>query len=369
MVAPVLGPYVKTVGGTGSPVYYSYKSGYKQTAPHTIATAYTRRVGFVREKVVNGALSSWHARDIAFSMNPAYLTNVAWLHARNYDRLKNRMSDRASLGVSLAEVGVSTRMIQQRLLQISRFVRRLKKFDFQGAASALSMPGPPKRVSTKRKFADNYLEFHFGWAPLVGDIFSAVDVLQSPLNAFKIRVRSQTDEQTYHLSAPIHTTSSNIYPNYVRYDAERTVRGKVFASMGVEVAVSNPNLWLANQLGLVNPLLIAYELVPFSFVANWFVNVEQFLSSGTDFLGLTLQNAWTNVTMKGNFEHYLRRWYKYTVNGGVYYQSGETRGPGTYSVRTLGLTGPSLQVRPWKNWHWRRTASAAALLVQQFGGR
>jgi hypothetical protein len=63
--------------------------------------------------------------------------------------------------------------------------------------------------------------------------------------------------------------------------------------MGAEVHISNPNLYLANKLGFVNPAVIAWELVPFSFVVDWFVPVGNFLSQWTDFVGLSLQNGYT----------------------------------------------------------------------------
>lgn len=60
-----------------------------------------------------------------------------------------------------------------------------------------------------------------------------------------------------------------------------------------DVIVTNHNYHLANKLGFTNPVLTAWQMVPASFIADWFVNVGQVLASLTDFEGLTFINTGT----------------------------------------------------------------------------
>ena len=56
------------------------------------------------------------------------------------------------------------------------------------------------------------------------------------------------------------------------------------------MVISSPNSLKANQLGLVNPASVAWELIPFSFLVDWFLPVGKFLESYTDTVGMQLDN-------------------------------------------------------------------------------
>lgn len=57
------------------------------------------------------------------------------------------------------------------------------------------------------------------------------------------------------------------------------------------VSVDNPNFAALSSLGLTNPALVAWELVPFSFVFDWFVSVGDWLQGLTALHGLTVRKA------------------------------------------------------------------------------
>jgi hypothetical protein len=132
--------------------------------------------------------------------------------------------------------------------------------------------------------------------------------------------------------------------------------------MGAVVSVSNPNLAIANQMGFVNPLSVAWEAVPFSFVVDWFSNVGQCLSAMTDFVGFNIERSYTTVFVSLTGE-YLdvadvpNRWdlssYNLNVNQGV------------TVTRSTGITGPVLKRTPFKGMSVSRGATAISLLVQQ----
>lgn len=52
----------------------------------------------------------------------------------------------------------------------------------------------------------------------------------------------------------------------------------------------------AQSLGLLDPLTLAWELIPFSFVVDWFLPVGTYLSQLTALNGLTLMNGFTSYT-------------------------------------------------------------------------
>lgn len=113
------------------------------------------------------------------------------------------------------------------------------------------------------------LEIRYGWVPLMQDIKGAIDTLSEPIPDVALRA-SKVAEFSYNPSGW-----------GVAHVSERcTIKGRI--------RVSNPNLDLANRLGLINPASVLWEAVPFSFLVDWFLPVGNFLQGFTDFVGLEL---------------------------------------------------------------------------------
>jgi hypothetical protein len=62
------------------------------------------------------------------------------------------------------------------------------------------------------------------------------------------------------------------------------------ACLSGRVVVTNPNLFLANRLGLLNLPGVAWDLIPWSFVVNMVTNAAQMINSVTDFIGVACDN-------------------------------------------------------------------------------
>lgn len=136
--------------------------------------------------------------------------------------------------------------------------------------------------------------------------------------------------------------------------------------IGCQITVTNPNAFLANQMGMVNPVAIAWALVPFSFIVDWFVNVGNVLNGMTDFVGVSQSKAFITRYTKFNgrsetgsrlnspdpFTHELQ---EYTTSGGF-----------TYRVVVDKLPGPSLRANVPSGLAITRGATAISLLVSIF---
>jgi hypothetical protein len=68
------------------------------------------------------------------------------------------------------------------------------------------------------------------------------------------------------------------------------------------VRITNPNLFLANRLGLLNLPGVAWDLIPWSFVVNMFTNMGQMVNSLTDFVGVEVSNG--SSTRVADLERY-----------------------------------------------------------------
>lgn len=259
-----------------------------------------------------------------------------------YNSLKGKMGDQSTWGVNVLERQRTIGMIVQRVTQITKFARKLNRFDFWGAAKELGLSKPPNNVARRRakSFGNAFLEYHFGWEPLVKDIGAAVDTLQHDFDSKRIVGTGQ-----YAIKIPYNSGSGT-----GRYS--QMVEFIDYCKIGAKMRVTNPDLFLANQMGFVNPLSVVWELVPFSFVVDWFVNVGQFLGSMTDFAGLSISSGYTT--------HYqvIKRTESWQTGLVARYSS-------TFVRRGYGISGPTLKARPWKGVSPVRAATAISLLVQQ----
>jgi hypothetical protein len=131
----------------------------------------------------------------------------------------------------------------------------------------------------RRELASTVLEGEFGWVPLLADIHAGLVTAcgEKAIPSTWVHASSRFTWDRY---------DDNGAGSNPRRLINRTCSGRI--TYAASVAIENPNLWLLNRLGLINPLTVAWDLVPWSFVVNMFVNVNQVLGSLSDTVGLSL---------------------------------------------------------------------------------
>lgn len=82
------------------------------------------------------------------------------------------------------------------------------------------------------------------------------------------------------------------------------VTGQSFRScrMKIYAKISNETLANAASIGLLNPAQVAWELVPYSFVVDWFLPVGSFLETLTDTAGLTFVSGVQTYRVVSQFQ-------------------------------------------------------------------
>jgi hypothetical protein len=240
------------------------------------------------------------------------------------------------MGENLGQLGSSARLIAERAGNILEALRRLRRLDVSAFAQWMER-GFVKRNS--RFTAAKTLEINFAIAPAVSDIYAAVEILQSPVKDSIVRGR-----------AKVPFSGHRGMPQYTN-----VMSAVVSVEIGAMVEVTNPNLHLADAMGLINPAQIAWQLAPGSFLIDWFIPVEQFLGSATDFCGLSLTRSYTTVCMRDGY--FTETWIPYPWSASSKFH---------YMERKLGVITPNLSLRPLRNPSLKRAANAVALLVQAF---
>lgn len=258
---------------------------------------------------------------------------LAELEAKVYERAVSKIKRErgsASLGTSIAEGRESLQLIARRSGQAFRLIRGLKNLRLGEAMDVINeflrdkgMRPVRTKAEFRKKFrrpcryssyksvrvkrgrkriwldplrgsASSWLEYWLAWAPMVGDIRASMSVLE------KDAAYSASDKVT----ATVKYSQS--YPGGNSYS--RFAVGKFVYS----VRVTNPNHDLTNRLGLTNLASIAWDLVPLSFVVNYFADIGSWLNSFSDLAGMKITSSYYTVFQMG--EHVEKRT---VIAGGV----------------------------------------------------
>lgn len=195
---------------------------------------------------------------------------------------------------------------------IRRFLRR--------SYTDLKKEGVAKRIS------DQYLKYVYGVAPLVSDVNGVLEMMQiASGKTLLLSGKGRSQQECSPAMADV--SASGTKTIFTDVHEKATVRCKIWGRIDPDCT----GLRSLNQLGLLNPLSLAWELIPLSFVFDWFVPVGSVLEALTAPAGLIFVDGTTAVRneLTVQYEH----WWTYSdatasVNnhaGGTGYYQGYSR--------------------------------------------
>jgi hypothetical protein len=287
---------------------------------------------------------------------PGYgFDNTLMDRARNaaYESFRGKIMNQADLSVIFAESAQAYAMIERSASTIYRSMKAVARGRFNQAATILKLHVKPIGVTRKKAWADNWMEYSYGWSPFMNDAYKAMEVLNDPVKTFGM-AHGRGYEFAYGRDSSNlgSVTKTELWSR--SYKAEQG--GKI-------LAITDRGLYKLNQWGLLNPAPMVWEIIPFSFVIDWFANVGDFLQSLSDFAGMSLMNV------------YLTTSFRSSVVGTVNLNPGSSpvpgwsnlqyRGYGVAVSRSLGLWKPVLSMRSLRLPSSARAANAVSLVVQQ----
>lgn len=186
------------------------------------------------------------------------------------------------LGVALGEFGETFDLFASTARTLANAYKQGKKGNLAGVVRAFTGSSAESRVIDVAKSGANaLLAWRFGINPLLNDCWNAWDVLCAPPIVKTVKVVSSSTSKTVKIDDPFgdpfyHDTGF----------ASARVRGSV------TFEVVNPTLKTLDQLGLTNPLSVAWELVPLSFVVDWFLPVGNYVQSLVPPQGVNYVSGW-----------------------------------------------------------------------------
>lgn len=167
---------------------------------------------------------------------------------------------------SFGERKQTARLVRSNIDRITGLAKHLWKREF----------GKAWRQLKETQLHDLWLELQYGVRPLVGEVYGAMKELnQRESIADRVRVTVKARASENYFSA--HESEVTV-GNYIRL--RQHVRGSHRCFVRLDY-VQNDNVFPAglSRLGITNPLLLAWELLPWSFVVDWFVPVGKYFNT------------------------------------------------------------------------------------------
>lgn len=135
---------------------------------------------------------------------------------------------------------------------------------------------------TKRELANNWLQGRYGWRPLYGDVVNLHQAIQN-FNDRRTRYSERKGYKDSYTSGTSWVTGSGTN-NELWFTETNLISYGITGCVTADIAVPSFQF---------NPVRTAWELVPYSFVLDWFVSVGEAISVASF---LTLQNAYSAST-------------------------------------------------------------------------
>lgn len=188
-------------------------------------------------------------------------------------------------------------------VRLSSGFRALKSGNLKGMGRALGLSvSASKDAKYRKRFAKSpsqaassaWLEYAYGWSPLLNDVYGSAELLAQKFSRQvidKVTARVQVKRKLH----TQHTPS-------VFSVAERSLTKTMYVWFGTP----GYSHTLA-QVGLTNPAHLAWELLPYSFVVDWFIPIGNYLASLDATLGLQFIKGGTTSFARESYQQFENR--------------------------------------------------------------
>jgi hypothetical protein len=230
------------------------------------------------------------------------------------DLQQNASAAKGSLAVSGAEIHKSLSLVGDTVLKLVRAKKALFTGRFGLFCDTLGITKSRKTRAYGRKFskemreakkmgrengtydrqlgdlaAKTWLEFTYGWKPLIKDVYDQFENLSTLLTRNEGEVFMAIGK----------AKNEKYRERFVQNDGLVTVikKAKWDTRTRFKIRYALTDLGYRNVFGLNNPALVAWEVVPFSFVVDWFLPIGQFIEGLTAYDGVAFRRG-TRVQME-----------------------------------------------------------------------
>lgn len=192
-------------------------------------------------------------------------------------------------GQTLGELPETLRFIATALEDMIRGYRALRQGNFGKMIRYL--PVKPRRAVKSASQA--YVAYQYGIKPLISDVQAAAKGVETLIANAYGRAYVNVKDTEYGPPEVYRIANSDGY-----------VKGEFIRGRKIELffRIANPELYALDRYGLLNPYALAWELLPLSFVLDWFVHVGSFLQAFTTPLAIAFDSGYQTDYLSNIYE-------------------------------------------------------------------
>jgi hypothetical protein len=290
-------------GYVGLALRYNSTRWIQESFPVCFGSLHSSGIGVVDELVdinpLGGRLTAEGIYNRAVLLN---LKNRAIAEARV--KAANKSFDVAE---AISGLDDTVLMILGPIMKALRAVMAARKGRFQEALVHLGIATPKNNmwvrdrakhdrnhnISWPERMANFWLQFQYGWKPLLNDIYSGIQLVNNLLKGEEARFTVVRRIQTDLVVKPCSTNTTR----FPTYEAEQSAQGSV--EVRYRFKVSDSFASFLNGLGILNPAYAVWVGLPFSFVIDWILPVGTWLEALTGHIGLTFTSGYCTTRSWG----------------------------------------------------------------------
>lgn len=219
---------------------------------------------------------------------------------------------KVNLAQAWAERMQTVNLLKDTATRITSAIFATSRRDWKAVARSLAIPSRPILLEMQKRgygprlrrgqdygdvLASNWLALQYGWKPLLSDVYGSAESLAEAVfrdgECFRFTAKAQRREQS--TSTLSFSTSQATF--FERSNRTRETKCKVTLTAVLDPAMVSR---VASTLGFSNPALLAWELVPFSFIVDWFLPIGNFLASLDTGNGVTYLGGCYSTVRRGS---------------------------------------------------------------------
>lgn len=249
--------------------------------------------------------------------------------------------------VAYGERAQTIKLVVDSVKSLVTCVKHVSRGNVTAALKAVGYSGkvPKRHRFNHEDIASRFLEIQYGWIPLLSDVFGAMTAYHKLTSSARSKIFKASSATNQIVTVP-----------YVKGSSRQVMNERIIFYAKLSESPS-----IARQLGLLDPVSLAWEKRPFSFVGDWFIPIGTYLAT-TNFI----------ESLQGSF-------LKTTVQKGTMIESGQSLwvmdGPSTAQVASMqrelltSLPVPYPAFKPLdKALSAEHVTNAIALVTSVFGG-
>lgn len=193
---------------------------------------------------------------------------VNWDRSRLYNQALASLNEKARNSADWSE-------------DIARLGQVGKLLNVIDTATDLMKTAKRNPLGIPKAIAQGYLQFRYGWQPMLQNIYdSAIVVAEAAIDkGFPIRASAT---ESIKVSRKVENMGGFSYSSSAKpplYPYNHTESGKQGCRLHVNLAAQSSKVPTIADFTTLNPALLAWNLIPFSFVADWFYNIGGYMEA------------------------------------------------------------------------------------------